>query len=280
MLLESIKFLINSFLIVIIAKYILVSLLRKLAEALNLSAKTVGNIAGIATSVPELLTVSFSAITGLVSASVYNIISSNVINFLQYSASIFMNHNQKVIKNMAIRIDLILVSITILFPILLLLVNIEFSLSIVPVLILLCVLFYDINYNAHQLYLKKENSQIQEKIEQEKKWVKGKTKVVVLSSFYLLLTSISLYVIGNALSHSLATLATFFHIPETMLGIALGFITSIPELITFFESQKHYRKAKNDLLGVVEATNNLFTSNVLNLYVIQSIGIIFYTLFS
>ena len=141
-------------------------------------------------------------------------------------------------------------------------------------------LFYDINYNAHQLYLKKENSQIQEKIEQEKKWVKGKTKVVVLSSFYLLLTSISLYVIGNALSHSLATLATFFHIPETMLGIALGFITSIPELITFFESQKHYRKAKNDLLGVVEATNNLFTSNVLNLYVIQSIGIIFYTLFS
>ena len=113
MLLESIKFLINSFLIVIIAKYILVSLLRKLAEALNLSAKTVGNIAGIATSVPELLTVSFSAITGLVSASVYNIISSNVINFLQYSASIFMNHNQKVIKNMAIRIDLILVSISI-----------------------------------------------------------------------------------------------------------------------------------------------------------------------
>lgn len=280
MLLESIKFLINSFLIVIIAKYILVSLLRKLAEALNLSAKTVGNIAGIATSVPELLTVSFSAITGLVGASVYNIISSNVINFLQYSASIFINHNQKVIKNMAIRIDLILVSITILFPILLLLVNIEFSLSIVPVLILLCVLFYDINYNAHQLYLKKENSQIQEKIEQEKKWVKGKTKVVVLSSFYLLLTSISLYVIGNALSHSLATLATFFQIPETILGIALGFITSIPELITFFESQKHYHKAKNDLLGVVEATNNLFTSNVLNLYVIQSIGIIFYTLFS
>ena len=61
--------------------------------------------------------------------------------------------------------------------------------------------------------------------------------------------------------------------------VLLGFITSIPELITFFESQKHYKKkSKDDILGVVEATNNLFTSNILNLFVIQSIGIVIYSL--
>ena len=57
----------------------------------------------------------------------------------------------------------------------------------------------------------------------------------------------------------------------------LGFITSIP----FFEAEKHYRKKKiDDILGVVEATNNLLTSNILNLFAIQSIGIVIYTCFS
>ena len=61
-----------------------------------------------------------------------------------------------------------------------------------------------------------------------------------------------------------------------IIGILLGMITSIPELITFFESQKYYKKRKNQMPGVVEATNNLFVSNILNLFVIQSIGIIIF----
>ena len=90
MFVEIIKLIIYSFLIVIISKYILVKLLRMLAESLDLSAKTVGNITGTATSVPELLTVSFSASKGLVGTSIYNIISSNIINLSQYIFSIYI----------------------------------------------------------------------------------------------------------------------------------------------------------------------------------------------
>lgn len=276
MIIEIIKFIIYSFLIVIIAKYILVKLLRRLAEALNLSAKTVGNIAGIATSIPELLTVSFSALAGLIGTSIYNIISSNVINLFQYVFSIFISKNQKAISNKAIKIDLVLCIVTIVLPIIMLIVNIDFSISIVPIFILLFLLFYLINNNAHKLYLKKQDSKIEEEIEKEKKWIKGKIRVVAKYSFYLLITSISLYIIGNALSTCLENLAGYFKIPEVVLGIILGFITSIPELITFFESQRHHKKEKNQELGVVEATNNLLTSNVLNLFVIQTIGIIIY----
>lgn len=276
MIIEIIKFIIYSFLIVIIAKYILVKLLRRLAEALNLSAKTVGNIAGIATSIPELLTVSFSALAGLIGTSIYNIISSNVINLFQYVFSIFISKNQKAISNKAIKIDLVLCIVTIVLPIIMLIVNIDFSISIVPIFILLFLLFYLINNNAHKLYLKKQDSKIEEEIEKEKKWIKGKIRVVAKYSFYLLITSISLYIIGNALSTCLENLAGYFKIPEVVLGIVLGFITSIPELITFFESQRHHKKEKNQELGVVEATNNLLTSNVLNLFVIQTIGIIIY----
>ncbi len=65
MLLEIIKFFVYSGLIVIISKYVLVKTLRRLAESLNLKAKTVGNIAGTATSVPEFLTITISSLKGL-----------------------------------------------------------------------------------------------------------------------------------------------------------------------------------------------------------------------
>ena len=71
---EFVKFVIYSGVIVLISKYILVRTLRNLAENLNLKPKTVGDIAGYATSVPELLTISASSIRGLTSASIYNIV--------------------------------------------------------------------------------------------------------------------------------------------------------------------------------------------------------------
>lgn len=273
MLIEVLKFIIFSLLIVLISKYILVKLLRKLAEALNLSSKTVGNIAGVATSVPEFLTVTFSAFAGLSSTSIYNIISSNIINALQYSASIILNKNQKQLRNRAIKIQLILVLSTILIPIFMLVSKIEFNISFVPIFVLLFILFYYINSNVHKLYLKKQDEIIYKEIEKEKKWVRGKVNIIIRYSFYLLFASIALYLIGDALSLVLENLAQIFNIPEFIIGIALGFITSIPELITFFESQKHHKKSKEQE-GVIEATNNLFTSNVLNLFVIQTIGII------
>ena len=87
-----IKFLLYSGLIVFIAKYILVSTLRKLAENLELKPKTIGNIAGYATSMPELLTIIISSMNGLINTSLFNILSSNIINFIQYIASIILKN--------------------------------------------------------------------------------------------------------------------------------------------------------------------------------------------
>lgn len=277
--LEILKFIIYSLLIVAISKYILVKLLRRLAESLDLSPKAVGNIAGIATSVPEFLTVSFSAFAGFIGTSAYNILSSNIINFLQYLFSIFLNKNQKSIKNRAIKIDIIIVVITIIIPILMLITDFEFNISIVPIFILLFVFFYYINSNVHKLYLKKEDNELSEEIVKETKKISRRKSIIAKYVIYLLVTAIGLYIVGNLLSNTLTNLCNTFNIPEVLLGIALGFITSIPELITFFESQKHYGNEDLSELGVIEATNNLLTSNVLNLFAIQSIGIIIYTIF-
>lgn len=278
--LELLKFVVYALLIVVISKYILVKLLRKFAESLNLKPNTVGNIAGIATSVPELLTVSFSALAGFIGTSAYNILSSNIINLVQYIFSIFLNKNQKNIKNKAIKIDLVLVLITIIIPVIMLITSLDFNISIVPMFVLLFIFFYYINSNVHKLYLKNEDKELVKEIEKEIKIVKTKKTAIIIYIIYLVLTAIMLYIVGNLLSDTLTNLCNTFNMPEIVLGIALGFITSIPELITFFESQKHYKNENIGELGVVEATNNLLTSNVLNLFAIQSIGILIYTIFT
>lgn len=274
MFLEIIKFIIYSALIVLISKYILVTTLRKLAESLKLKPKTVGNIAGYATSIPELLTITTSSIRGLSGASVYNIISSNVINFIQYIGAILLNKNVEKIKNKAIITDIILVIFTILIPIVLLKMNIELNIMIAPIFVILYILFRVINDNVHKMYLKNEDEKIEHEIELEEEKKSKNRFQTIKYIIYLVITGFLLYFVGDKLGNTLETLCKLFNISEAIIGILLGFITSIPELMTFFESQKHYKKEDDDMLGVVEATNNLLTSNILNLFAIQTIGIL------
>ena len=282
MLLEFLKFILYSGLIVLIAKYMLVTTLRKLAESLNLNPKTVGNIAGYATSMPELLTVVTSSIKGLTNIGVLNVLSSNIINLMQYIVAVFLNKNQKILKNRAIMLDVILVLITIVIPILMLIFDIEISLGIIPIFTILYVVFRFSNGKAHKIYLKKEDELIERerKIEKEEEEDIGSNRKKFLYIFYLLISGFLLFIVSNLLGITLENLCNQFGISQIIIGILLGFITSIPELITFFESQSHYKKQKNDdILGVVEATNNLLTSNILNLFLIQSVGILIYTIF-
>ena len=279
MFVEFIKFIIFSTLIVIISKYILVVTLRKLAESLNLKPHTVGDIAGYATSVPELLTIGTSSFSGLIGASIYNVLSSNIINLIQYIESILLNKNKKALQNKAIKINIILVAITIIIPTLLIMLEIEINLAIVPMFIILYALFKVINNNVNKLYLKKENEILEKEIEKEQRWERGNKRKIVKYTTILVSTGILLFIIGDLLGNTLENLCNIFNISQTIIGILLGFITSIPELITFFEAQKHYKNRKeNDILGVVEATNNLLTSNILNLFIIQAIGIIIFSL--
>ena len=279
LLYEIIQFIIYTGLIVLISKYVLVKTLRNLAENLKLKPKAVGNIAGIATSVPELLTICASSYSGLMSASIYNVLSSNVINLIQYYGAIILNKNQKYLKNKAIKVDLFLVILTIILPIIFIAVKGELQILMVPVLIFLYLGFRKIDNNAHKLYLKHQDKEIEEIQNKEDRWERGNKRKIVKNTLILGLTGILLFIIGNLLGDTLENLCLRFNVPQLIIGIILGIVTSIPELITFFESQKHYSKNKDDILGVVEATNNLLTSNMMNLFIIQSAGIIVFSIF-
>ena len=278
MFLEFIKFLFYSSLIVIVSKYILVKNLRNLAENLDLKAETIGEVAGFATSMPEFLTIVTSSLAGLMDTSIFNVISSNIINLSLYILAIIFNKNIKKLKNIAIRADVILVFITIIIPILLIKYNFKTDIFIIPIFIILYCLFKFINKRAHKLYLRKQDRQLENEIEKEAKWERNNKKKTKKHIIILVLTGFILYFLGNRLGVILENLCNIFKIQEFYIGILLGLITSIPEMITFFESQKHYKSSIDKTLGVVEATNNLLESNILNLFIIQSIGIFIFAI--
>lgn len=277
MLFQFVQFFGYSILIVLISKYILVKILRNIAENLKLKPKTIGNVAGFTTSIPELLTVSLSAITGFINTAIYNVLSSNILNFIQYIVTIIINKNQNKLKQKAIKIDIILVIMTILIPILIILFNFNNTLVLVPTFFILFYIFNLISKNAHKLYINNYEKDIKHKNQKNKKEISKRTLYINIAVLFL--SGIILYFIGELLGNTLEILCNILNVPEFILGILLGATTSIPEFITFFESQKYYKNTETDK-GVIEATSNLLFSNMANLFIIQSIGIIIFLIFS
>ena len=274
MLLEIFKFIFYAILIVLISKYLLVINIRKIAEKLNLKSKTVGEIAGISTSIPEVLTVTVTSISGLYATSIFNVFSSNIINLIQYIISIIINKNIRLLKNKALIVNLILVIITILLPVILLILKIQTSTILIPIFLILYILFLSITNRLHKKYLKSVDE-----IAEEYKYKKDKNPIAI-NVVILIIATMLLYIIGEMLGNTLENICYSFGIQEALIGFILGFITSIPELVTFFESQKHHKEeGKDKFFGVVEASNNLLTSNMLNLFIIQTIGLVIIQIF-
>lgn len=272
MIITFLKFIICSILIVIISKNIVATTLRKLAQSMNLKSKTVGNIAGIATSVPELLSLGIAGFTGLIDTGIFNILSSNVINVLEYFLTVKINGNIKKMKNKVIIIELIIVLITIIIPVIIYVKDIELNFMIIIIFLLLFCIFSITDSKIHKKYLEKENE-----IEKEQGAEEKDKKQILKYIIILIGATILIFITGNILSDSLETLCNNFGVSQIIIGILLGVITSAPEFITFNEAQKYHKKeSKEQLKGVIEATNNLISSNMLNLLVIQSIGILIY----
>lgn len=262
MIIEILKLLLELFAIIIISKKLLVPIIRKLGESLKLKAHTIGVISGVATSIPEFLTVAFSTSSGLISVGIYNILSSNLINIIQYLLSVIINKNIKLLKNKSILISIILSIITIIIPIIIIYFKIERNIILIPIFIILFYIFNKINTNIHQKY----------EINLEYKSREGNVLKYII---YIIFIGIILYFIGDLLSNTLEVLCHTFNISEILIGFILGMATSIPEFITFIESQKYYSQ-KDNLLGLIEASNNLVVSNTLNLYVIGTISIVIF----
>lgn len=278
---QFLLFFVYAALIIVIAKYMMMYFIRKISYAFQLSTGTTGKIIGYATSTPELIGSVAAASVGMIATSIFNILSSNIINvFLFLSAAIYYKKQKDLYKKEYLD-EYIITAITILLPIAILVIGVQTHWSLIPLLGLLffVYLFVDKSFNSVNVN-DKDNTKKNKLLEKSKDKNPKDFKKITFYFGMLVLSILILYILGNRLGNVLETLGANFGIPELLLGILMGVITSLPELTSFFCSFSYY-KEDNEEAGdkaTLEALNNLTSSNASNLFLIQTIALLVFLL--
>lgn len=85
---------------------------------------------------------------------------------------------------------------TVIIPILMIITGINASITIVPIFILLFIALYYIKTNAYKLYkISGISDKEASKIEEEKKWVKNKNKLAIVTWVELIATGVVLFIV-------------------------------------------------------------------------------------
>ena len=243
--------------IVTIAKYALYDPVQRLVSYTRASKVVSGQILGYLTSAPELVSTVFIAATGFFTAAAFNVLGSNVINvFLVITAALWFRH-LRTLMHEHYRLDLLIVGASIVLPLALVLTDTATQLWTVPLFLTLLIAYF---------ILLRTRSETPDPLPSSvTKWVVNST--VVLAGL------VGLYFLGSQLGDSVYSLGYSFGVPAVVLGGLAAIATSLPEFTTFFSSF-----AKNGSSASTEVVHNLLASNVSNLLIIQTIGVIVYNL--
>jgi len=252
--------------VVLITRFLLAKGVEWLADNAHLNPKLKGKILGFSTSIPELVATSSTAAMGLLGAGLWNIASSNIINSVLFlSALVYFRQQNRIAQTQfidemgfaasAIGLPLLLATQT----------GMERSpwtaVGLFGIFLLYLVL--DKILNKHV------DSEYAEEIER----VEGSHSVaaaLTLIGFGILGITLSGYYLGVYA----AKVVNLMGVPQWAVGWILGFITSLPELTTFFAvfSAAKKRGEKSDA-SLQANLDNLAASNMSNLGLIFPIGI-------
>ena len=288
-LFNFLAFILLSFSIILVTKKIMIYNIRRIAIFLRWKNNIVGQLLGYATSTPELIGAIVAGSLGMVDTSIMNVLSSNIVNLLLVIIISIIFGKFNTLINKKFRYDYIIVFVSIIVPYVLYKTNYASKLETVPILIivyLIYLLFSKYNnyfaFEKEDIKLDKESIKLGIKISKKRKIRVDRKKKLRKSIVMLVVSIFLLYILGTFLGNILENLGKELGVPEIILGIVLGIITSIPETITFITSfQRHRRcKDKEKDKGAIEVINNLATSNVSNLAIIQTVAIICYIIFA
>lgn len=288
-LINFLAFIALSVAIILVTKKMMIHSIRRIAIYLRWKNNVVGQLLGYATSTPELIGAVVAGSLGMVNTSIMNVLSSNIINLILVIVISMIFGKTKTLINKKFKYDYIIIIISIIVPYILYKTNYATRLETIPILIIIYLIYllfskYNNYFAAEKEDLKLDKQSIRFGTKRlKKKKIRVDRKIKLRKSIITLAISlILLYFLGNALGNILENLGKELGVPEIYLGIILGIITSIPETITFITSFRRHRRCKDKEkdLGAVEVVNNLATSNVSNIAIIQTVAIICYILFA
>ena len=270
MLREIIEFLILTALIVVVARFLLYQPAKAISQRLKFSEHGAGQLLGYLTSAPELVATIAVAATGLFATVAYNILSSNVINvILGVVAAMFYGQLRHLFARRFWR-EQLMIAISIAVPILLLVTGQVESAWVIP--------FFLIAYVGYLLVIRRISadgaapSEPDGVVRVETDHRLGLKVFLVLNGGLILVALVGLYFLGTALGSTVYELGTTFGVPELVLGVVIGVVTSLPELTTFFSSYLWHRNNGSDRANE-EVVHNMLASNASNLLLIQTLGL-------
>jgi Ca2+/Na+ antiporter len=250
--------------IILVARFALYEPAQKLARAANLSRSATGQMLGYLTSAPELVATVFVAATGLFAVVSYNILGSNIVNVLLAAAAALWFKQIRSLGGNEYRFEQIIVIASVIIPIALLVTGQDSALWSGIALFAGYIAYLVAMRKRHQAGAPVEVE------DAEKEWSDGKPRVIVQVAI-LAAGLVALYLLGDVLGDSIYELGVAFAVPVVVLGSLTAIATSLPELTTFFASYAAHKRAGTD--GNAEVMHNMMASNVVNLFLVQAIGV-------
>ena len=257
--------------IIAVARFGLYEPAQKLARAGGLSRSATGQMLGYLTSAPELVATIFVAATGLFAVVSTNILGSNIINVLLAGVAAIWFRQIGNLGGKGFRFEQAIVAGSIVVPIVLLLTGQDSALWAGIALIAGYLAYLRVMRGRHEAPAPVEAG------DAIQPWKYGKARIA-LQVGILIAGLVALYLLGDVLGDSVYELGTAFGVPSVVLGALTAVATSLPELTTFFSSYAAHRKAGTD--GNSEVMHNLMASNVVNLLVVQAVGIGIFQVFA
>jgi Ca2+/Na+ antiporter len=256
--------------IVLLVKFGLLRSIDQIANAMHWSAKARGQVTGYATSVPELVCLVSAGLAGVWEAGLWNIASSNIINVVLMSLAVVRYRQVRELRNLRFLDELAFAALAIAVPVVLMQWRMDTRWFLVPLL-----LGFFVIYQVVDKRLNRTNEQDE----------KSADEAVGNLHFGLILgltALIAITVAGVFLGDATAAVVEQMGIRPTIAGWILGFVTSIPEVVSFFAvyAASHREGRLDDLNDTQEALDNLTGSNMSNVGVVYPVGLLAFLLVS
>jgi len=257
--------LLSAFSIIGLVKYGLVPGIDRVSQSLGWSLKARGKATGYATSVPELVALVAAGLSGVWEAGLWNIASSNLINLTLAVTALLVYRRGADLMDRRFAKEACFAGLGIMAPLLLMQFDIDTHPFVVVVLLATFIVY---------LWADTGDGEVPEG--QEEGAPEGPMKGYLLCAASLVL----IVVAGNFLGVGTRDVVQQMGVSAVFTGWILGFVTSLPEAVTFFEvfSTKRAGDAVDRKAQVQELLDNLAASNMSNSGLIYPIGLSIYLL--
>ena len=255
--------------VVVITRFLMINGLERLADATGMRAKTRGKILGYATSTPELVGTVSTAYHGLLGAGLWNVAASNIINLSLFIAAALRYRRVRAVARRKFLDELGFALGAIIVPVLLVLKG-DWAQSPWTAVAL---------FSYFVLYLVLDPLLNADPQDELKEAPPKDLRKAGIGCLLLLLGILGIVYTGNALGSVADRVVNAMGIPEMAIGWILGFITSLPELTTFF-AVFSVAKCSEDDTDVQQNLDNLAASNMSNVGLIYPVGIAVFVIFA